>query len=144
MKVTPMRSSGVLGRGNFMRKPVGHLRFREAIRESLQIYCLTHRKANSPLPPQKRNGLTMEVKQNQDPEYVRGAFARIARRYSLANHILSMGTDILWRRKVGRIIAGQAPTRILDVATGTGDLALELQRACPEAKVTGLISVRKC
>ena len=114
------------------------MRFREAIRESLQIYCLTHRKANSPLPPQKRNGLTMEDKQNQDPEYVRGAFARIARRYSLANHILSMGTDILWRRKVGRIIAGQAPTRILDVATGTGDLALELQRACPEAKVTGV------
>jgi len=48
-----------------------------------------------------------------------------------------MGTDILWRRKVGRLVAEQKPSRILDVATGTGDLALELQRACPSAEVTG-------
>tara|TARA_B100000927_G_scaffold290031_1_gene287876 strand:+ start:214 stop:828 length:615 start_codon:yes stop_codon:yes gene_type:complete len=48
-----------------------------------------------------------------------------------------MGTDILWRRKVGRLVAEQKPNRILDVATGTGDLALELQRACPSAEVTG-------
>ena len=79
----------------------------------------------------------MEKTEVQDPEYVRGAFARICKRYSLANHVLSMGTDILWRRKVGRLVAEQKPSRILDVATGTGDLALELQRACPSAEVTG-------
>ena len=73
----------------------------------------------------------------QDPEYVRTAFARIADRYTVANHILSGGTDILWRRKVGGLIQEHQPGHILDVATGTGDLALELQRRCPGAKVLG-------
>ena len=74
---------------------------------------------------------------DQDAGFVKSAFARIADRYVLTNHVLSAGTDILWRRKVGRIVRGWEPARIVDVATGTGDLALELQRACPEAKVTG-------
>jgi demethylmenaquinone methyltransferase/2-methoxy-6-polyprenyl-1,4-benzoquinol methylase len=73
----------------------------------------------------------------QDPVYVKGAFARIARRYVLTNHVLSLGTDILWRRKVARIVAGWQPRRVLDVATGTGDLALAIARACPGAEVTG-------
>jgi len=69
----------------------------------------------------------------QDPEYVKGAFAKIADRYVLTNHVLSCGTDILWRKKVGRIVKSWNPGRILDVASGTGDLALEMQRCCPEA-----------
>lgn len=73
----------------------------------------------------------------QDPVYVKGAFARIADKYVLTNHVLSMGTDILWRKKVGRMVAEWEPERILDVATGTGDLALEMQRRCPEAEVLG-------
>jgi demethylmenaquinone methyltransferase/2-methoxy-6-polyprenyl-1,4-benzoquinol methylase len=48
-----------------------------------------------------------------------------------------MGTDILWRRKVGRIVSRWNPEHVLDVATGTGDLALEIQKRCPEAKVLG-------
>ena len=79
----------------------------------------------------------MEKREAQDPEFVKGAFARICKKYSLANHVLSMGTDILWRRKVGRLVAEHKPGRILDVATGTGDLALELQRSCPDADVMG-------
>ncbi len=73
----------------------------------------------------------------QDPHYVKGAFARIADSYVLTNHVLSAGTDILWRRKVGRMVARWKPARILDVATGTGDLALELQRRSPDATVLG-------
>lgn len=73
----------------------------------------------------------------QDPGYVRDAFARIARRYVVTNHVLSMGADILWRRRVGRIVAGWRPVRVLDVATGTGDLALEIERRCPAAEVVG-------
>ncbi|MCW1916123.1 ubiquinone/menaquinone biosynthesis methyltransferase [Luteolibacter sp. GHJ8] len=73
----------------------------------------------------------------QDPSYVRDAFARIADRYVTTNHVLSLGTDILWRKKVARIVKGWKPRRILDVATGTGDLALEMQDKCPEAEVTG-------
>lgn len=73
----------------------------------------------------------------QDPEFVKGAFAKIADRYVMTNHVLSLGTDILWRRKVGRLLQGWNPRRVLDVATGTGDLALEIQRRCPEARVLG-------
>jgi demethylmenaquinone methyltransferase/2-methoxy-6-polyprenyl-1,4-benzoquinol methylase len=73
----------------------------------------------------------------QDPRHVKDAFARIADRYVLTNHVCSCGTDILWRRKVGKMVARWEPRRILDVATGTGDLALELQRRCPEAEVLG-------
>ena len=73
----------------------------------------------------------------QDPKFVKGAFAKIADRYVVTNHVLSMGTDILWRKKVGRIVQNWKPERVLDVATGTGDLALEIQRKCPDAKVLG-------
>jgi demethylmenaquinone methyltransferase / 2-methoxy-6-polyprenyl-1,4-benzoquinol methylase len=73
----------------------------------------------------------------QDPKFVKGAFAKIADRYVLTNHVLSMGTDILWRRKVGRIVSRWDPGHVLDVATGTGDLALEIQKRCPGAKVLG-------
>lgn len=78
-----------------------------------------------------------EIEGGQDPAYVKGAFARLADNYVLTNHVLSVGTDILWRRKVGRMVAGWDPPKILDVATGTGDLALELQRRCPHAAVLG-------
>ena len=73
----------------------------------------------------------------EDPTYVREAFARIADRYVTTNHVLSMGTDILWRRKVARMVRRWSPERVLDVATGTGDLALEIQDACPDAEVIG-------
>ena len=73
----------------------------------------------------------------QDPKYVKEAFSRIADRYVVTNHVLSLGTDILWRKKVGCMVADWEPQSILDVATGTGDLALEIQRKCPDAKVTG-------
>lgn len=75
--------------------------------------------------------------QDQDAGFVRGAFAKIADRYVLTNHVLSAGTDILWRKKGGRLVRDWEPKKILDVATGTGDLALEMQKACPEAEVTG-------
>lgn len=73
----------------------------------------------------------------QEPEYVREAFARIADRYVTTNHVLSFGTDILWRRKVARIVRRWKPERVLDIATGTGDLALEIQDVCPGAEVIG-------
>ncbi|MBK1833480.1 ubiquinone/menaquinone biosynthesis methyltransferase [Roseibacillus ishigakijimensis] len=71
----------------------------------------------------------------QDASYVREAFAKIADRYVVTNHVLSAGTDILWRKKVARQVASWQPQRILDVACGTGDLALEMQRACPAAEL---------
>lgn len=78
-----------------------------------------------------------ETSRDQDAGFVKSAFARIADRYVLTNHVLSLGMDILWRKRVGRIVRAWKPSRIVDVATGTGDLALELQRACPEGRVVG-------
>ncbi len=73
----------------------------------------------------------------QDAGFVRQAFAGIASRYVLANHVLSLGIDCLWRRTTARRIAELNPQRVLDLATGSGDLAQAVQSACPQAKVLG-------
>lgn len=72
----------------------------------------------------------------RDPVAVRAMFDRIARRYDLANHLLSGGADFLWRARASRIVARWQPARILDLATGSGDLALALRRALPNAAIT--------
>ncbi|MGY8642324.1 MAG: ubiquinone/menaquinone biosynthesis methyltransferase [Verrucomicrobiales bacterium] len=74
---------------------------------------------------------------DQDPVYVKNAFASIAKRYVLTNHVLSMGIDIFWRKRVAEIVAADEPKDILDVATGSGDLAAEVSKACPDAKIIG-------
>jgi demethylmenaquinone methyltransferase/2-methoxy-6-polyprenyl-1,4-benzoquinol methylase len=63
-------------------------------------------------------------------------FGRIARRYDLANHLLSGGADFLWRRRAAKIVQAWRPRRVLDLATGSGDLALAIQRRAPEATIT--------
>ncbi|MEZ5325181.1 MAG: ubiquinone/menaquinone biosynthesis methyltransferase [Verrucomicrobiales bacterium] len=73
----------------------------------------------------------------QDFVFVQRAFSRIADRYVLTNHVLSMGTDILWRKKVARIVAERAPERLLDLATGSGDLAAEIAKKCPGTEIVG-------
>ncbi len=73
----------------------------------------------------------------QDAGFVRQAFAGIASRYVLANHVLSLGIDCLWRRTTAKRIAELKPQRVLDLATGSGDLAQAIQAACPQAKVLG-------
>lgn len=64
-------------------------------------------------------------------------FNNIAHRYDFLNHLLSMGIDKIWRRKVINLIKPLKPKIILDVATGTGDLALALAKVNPE-KIIGL------
>lgn len=65
-------------------------------------------------------------------------FDRIAPTYDLLNHTLSWSIDRLWRRRAVRIVARWRPRRILDMATGTGDLAILLARRIPEARVLGV------
>ncbi|MDR1865521.1 MAG: bifunctional demethylmenaquinone methyltransferase/2-methoxy-6-polyprenyl-1,4-benzoquinol methylase UbiE [Bacteroidales bacterium] len=62
-------------------------------------------------------------------------FDEIAGRYDLLNHALSLGIDRYWRRKGVMALKDLAPQRILDVATGTGDLAMEACRLLHPEKV---------
>ncbi len=79
---------------------------------------------------------------DQDPAFVKRAFASIADRYVLTNHVLSLGIDVLWRKRVGRMVAAVRPARVLDLATGSGDLAAAVQRACGSA--TSVIGADFC
>jgi demethylmenaquinone methyltransferase / 2-methoxy-6-polyprenyl-1,4-benzoquinol methylase len=73
---------------------------------------------------------------SRDPDSVRAMFGRIAKRYDLANHLLSGGADFIWRRRAAKIVAGWCPRDVLDLATGSGDLALTLQQRIPLARIT--------
>lgn len=72
-----------------------------------------------------------------EPAKVQGMFASIAGRYDLANHLLSGGMDYLWRRRASALVKSWKPKRILDLATGSGDLMHDLQIACPDSYVVG-------
>ncbi len=64
-----------------------------------------------------------------DPIAVNSMFGRIARRYDLANHLLSVGLDIWWRRRLVSAVRRHAPEAVLDLATGSGDVAFALSRS---------------
>ena len=70
-------------------------------------------------------------------EQVAKMFDNIAGNYDFLNHFLSMGIDIYWRKKLVKRLTKQAPKNILDVATGTGDLAIAMLKATPD-KITGI------
>ena len=65
-------------------------------------------------------------------EQVRDMFNNISKRYDLLNHLLSMGIDKSWRKKSISLLKQDQPKKILDVATGTGDFALESLSLKPE------------
>ncbi len=66
-------------------------------------------------------------------------FDNIAGKYDFLNHFLSAGTDIYWRRQAVNKLRELRPARILDIATGTADFAIETLRvAAPEAHITGI------
>ena len=64
-------------------------------------------------------------------------FDQIAGRYDLLNRVMSMGIDQSWRRKTVAALQLPAQSRVLDLATGTGDLALMIARLHPDAEVIG-------
>ncbi len=66
----------------------------------------------------------LSPEQHKKKEDVRNMFNSIAPKYDFLNHFLSFGIDYYWRRRVMKIVKSLQPKRILDVATGTGDLAI--------------------
>src|SRR5207253_10528879 len=65
-------------------------------------------------------------------------FGSIARRYDLANHLLSCGADFYWRNRAAEIVANWRSNKVVDLATGTGDLALAIAKKLPSAEITGV------
>jgi demethylmenaquinone methyltransferase/2-methoxy-6-polyprenyl-1,4-benzoquinol methylase len=68
---------------------------------------------------------------------VEDMFDNIAPKYDLLNHVLSMKIDVLWRNTLVNMMKNDNPQEVLDVATGTGDLAITIEKGT-QAKVIGL------
>ncbi len=74
----------------------------------------------------------------QEPRKIRGMFSAIAGTYDVLNHVLSFNQDKAWRRKTVKLLGVGPGDRVLDVCTGTGDLAIELSGAVgPDGRVIG-------
>lgn len=70
-------------------------------------------------------------------EVVREMFDDISPKYDFLNHFLSMGIDRAWRKKLVRLLGERKPSTVLDVATGTGDLAIAISSLKPQ-KIVGI------
>jgi len=70
---------------------------------------------------------------DKSSDRVRDMFAQIAGKYDLLNHLLSFNIDRYWRRATVRRVPVMGSDPILDLCTGTGDLAFEYGKANPES-----------
>ncbi|MBR5802182.1 MAG: class I SAM-dependent methyltransferase, partial [Alistipes sp.] len=68
-------------------------------------------------------------------EEVQQMFDNIAPSYDNINHILSLSIDKLWRRRVVKIVKRLKPQRVMDLATGTGDLAIKMAKRMPKTSI---------
>ena len=76
--------------------------------------------------------------QQTKKEQVEQMFDNIASTYDRLNHILSFNIDRLWRRRVVRLVRRSGAQRIMDMATGTGDLAIAMARSIEGAHILGV------
>ena len=73
-----------------------------------------------------------------DQKAVTEMFDDISSHYDFLNHLLSFQVDKIWRRKTSQLVASRQPTAILDVATGTADLAIRMAKDIPMASIVGV------
>src|SRR5210317_1879828 len=92
---------------------------------SIRIICM-----NKEVIPYKEEELGKK-------EQVALMFNNISPNYDLLNHLLSLGIDIQWRKKAIKLLKPLSPKKILDVATGTADFAIEAIKLEP-AEVVGV------
>lgn len=69
---------------------------------------------------------------------VRRMFNTIAEGYDMQNSMLSLRIDVLWRRKLARLISADRPVTVVDVAVGTAEVAMEIARQRPRASIVGV------
>lgn len=65
-------------------------------------------------------------------------FDTISSNYDELNRVITFGIDVKWRKKVVKIVKESQPKKILDIATGTGDLAIMMGKSIPECEIIGL------
>jgi demethylmenaquinone methyltransferase / 2-methoxy-6-polyprenyl-1,4-benzoquinol methylase len=87
------------------------------------------------MPPFKHDTITPYATDAAKKSQVRDMFDGIAPRYDFLNHFLSLGTDILWRKIALHKIRKASHDVILDIATGTGDLAIAAAKKFKPSKV---------
>lgn len=75
---------------------------------------------------------------NKKSENVEAMFNSIASKYDFLNHFLSLGIDKMWRRRLVKQLAKQNPQSVLDIATGTGDLAIQLSKHHKTVSIIGI------
>ena len=78
------------------------------------------------------------IQEADKKEQVAQMFDNIAPRYDLLNRMLSFGIDQTWRKKLAREVVRTDPGHVLDIATGTGDVAFQLVRQAQQLQVTGV------
>ncbi|MGZ3768180.1 MAG: bifunctional demethylmenaquinone methyltransferase/2-methoxy-6-polyprenyl-1,4-benzoquinol methylase UbiE [Bdellovibrio sp.] len=70
----------------------------------------------------------MQTKHSPNPEIIRSMFSKVAANYDKGNNVLSMGVHHLWRKKLVKYSGAKNGNKVLDCATGTGDLAIEFKK----------------
>ncbi|ADR22952.1 demethylmenaquinone methyltransferase [Marivirga tractuosa] len=81
--------------------------------------------------------LPYKDKESSKKQQVADMFDNISHKYDFLNHFLSLGIDIRWRKKAIKLLKEIQPKQILDIATGTGDFAIESLKLNPD-HVTGV------
>lgn len=79
-----------------------------------------------------------QPERKRTPSEAAALFSQIARRYDRANHVLSCNRDQAWRRALVKRAAPKPGERLLDLCTGTGDVAIEFAKQCSEMQIVGL------
>src|SRR6478752_8527334 len=79
-----------------------------------------------------------QADQGTKKEQVADMFNNISKTYDFLNHFMSLGIDIIWRKKAINELKKDQPKRILDVATGTGDFAFEALSILKPEKIIGV------
>ena len=88
--------------------------------------------------PQTPEGAPPPLPLDREPPRIAAMFDAIARRYDLLNRLLSAGLDRRWRRRAVEALGLSGRERVLDLCTGTADLALALASSGHECRVTGI------
>jgi len=104
----------------------------------MKILITTGLKKGSHLKPTRMITNINTTDKKQHKVDIKRMFDGIASRYDLLNHLLSFGIDRYWRRAAIGVLKVQNPQQLLDIATGTADLAIEAAKIIKPSHITGI------